>query len=263
MASLHRPDSEISRLNRDGWLDRPDPALTDMLAMAAAMHAASDGAFDISVQPMWLAFDAAAKAGFWPDAGEIARLQARVDAERIAFNAERVSFALPGMGVTLNGLAQGYAADRVARALAGAGVTQAFIDTGELAAQGVRPDGAPWRAALQHPRDKAARLGLADVAGALATSGDYQYFWSADFARNHIIDPRAGASPTELASVRVLAGTGLLADALSTAVFVTGAARGRKLLERYGAEALFVDKTGALTMTAGFPFQPFREGDAG
>ena len=255
IASLHRPDSEISRLNRDGFFDRPDPALTAMLAMAAEMHAASEGAFDISVQPLWLAFDAAAKAGGWPDAGEIARIGAHVDAGRIAFDARQVRFGLPGMGITLNGLAQGYAADRVALALAGAGITQAFIDTGELAARGARPDGAPWRAALQHPRDRAASLGLADVAGCLATSGDYQYFWSPDFARNHIIDPRSGASPTELATACVLAKTGLLADALSTAVFVTGVARGRALLERFGAEALFVDKAGAMTMTPNFPFR--------
>ena len=92
----------------------------------------------------------------------------------------------------------------------------------------------------------------APVTGFLATSGDYQYFWSPDYARNHILDPRRGVSPGDFASVTVKAETGLLADGLSTAAFLVGRAAAPALLARFGAEALFVGKDGAASRTAGF-----------
>jgi thiamine biosynthesis lipoprotein len=165
----------------------------------------------------------------------------------------RIAFAKPGMAVTLNSLARGHAADRVAKALAAQGVVNAFFDTDVLGNVGSKPDGAPWRAHIRDPRDAGASVGAASVTGCLATSGDYQYFWSPDYSRNHIIDPRHGASPQDFSSVSVLAGSGLLADALSTAVFLAGAKKAPALLRRFGAEAFFVDKAGTVTRTAGFP----------
>jgi thiamine biosynthesis lipoprotein len=253
IASLTREDGEVFRLNRDGRLDDPSPALIDMLRMAADMHAASEGAFDVTVQPLWLALDAAARSGAWPSDDAISAIARRIDQTALNVSARRVEFAKPGMAVTLNSLARGYAADRVARTLAAEGVVNAFLDIDELESLGARPDGAAWRAIVQHPRDPGANVGAASVTGCLATSGDYRYFWSPDYARNHIIHPRTGASPADFASVSVLARGGLLADALSTAVFLVGAAKAPALLRRYHAEALFVTKEGKISATAGFP----------
>ena len=253
LASLTRPDSQVFQLNRDGHLDRPDPALIEMLAMAETMHRATSGAFDVTIQPLWLAFDAAAKAGTWPGEAEIAALRERVDQSRIRCSCERIEFARPGMSVTLNSLARGLAADRVAAALARAGISTAFFDVDVLGAVGAKANGEPWRAALRHPRRPEESLAVAEVKGCLATSGDYQYFWSPDYSRNHIVDPRRGASPRHFASVCVLAQSGLVADALSTAAFLLAPDDALRLLETHRAEALLVDKAGAMTKTAGFP----------
>lgn len=44
------------------------------------------------------------------------------------------------------------------------------------------------------------------------------------------------------------------ADALSTAVFLTGAEKGHRIIEAIAdADALFVTKSGKITKTAGFP----------
>jgi len=253
IASLTREDGEVFRLNRDGHLDDPDPALIDMLRMAEDMHVASEGAFDVTVQPLWLALDAAARRGAWPSEDAIAEIARRIDQKALKVGARRIEFAKPGMAITLNSLARGYAADRVALAIAAEGVVNAFLDIDELESLGVRPDGAAWRAMVQHPRDPRGNVGAASVKGCLATSGDYRYFWSPDYSRNHIIHPRSGASPSDFASVSALAGEGLLADALSTAVFLVGAANAPALLRRFGAEALFVAKDGRVSATARFP----------
>ena len=253
LTSLTRGDSQIFQLNRDGVLANPDPALMEMLAMADALHAATDGAFDVTIQPMWLALDRAAKRGGWPNESELRALSARVDQRQLIVERDRVAFAKPGMAVTLNSLARGLAADRVEAALRRSGIENAIFDTDVLGSLGSRPDGEVWRARVRDPRRADGDVGIADIAGCLATSGDYQYFWSPDFERHHIVDPRSGASPRDFSSVSVLARSGLAADALSTAVFLVGAARSRGLLARFDAEALFVSKSGAVTRTSGFP----------
>ncbi len=97
-----------------------------------------------------------------------------------------------------------------------------------------------------------ATLDLAD--GALATSGDYMNYFVQDFSAHHIVDPRTGHSPTELASVTVMAPTATEADALSTTFMVLGVAQGLALATRLSnIEALFVTKTLQQHATSGFP----------
>ena len=252
VASLTRERGDVFRLNRDGCLSNPDPALIEMLRVARAMHEATDGAYDVTVQPLWLALDAAAKRGTWPSEAEIAEILRRVDQTKLRFDETRVAFAEPGMSVTLNSLARGLAADKVAAALRREGVERAFIDTDVLAARGRRPDGGAWSAGVRDPRDGDRVIAVSPLDGCLSTSGDYEYSWSADFARHHILDARRGVSPADYASVSVLAPSGLWADALSTSAFLVGAEKAPTLLRRFTAEALFVEKSGAISRTPGF-----------
>ena len=74
------------------------------------------------------------------------------------------------------------------------------------------------------------------------------------FLRHHIFDLATGRSPQELASVTVVAPSGLDADGASTAVMVLGAKRGMKLLESFpGAEAFLVLRDGGTIKTPRFP----------
>ena len=125
LASLTRSDGEVFRLNRDGALEAPSADLLAMLDMARTMHEATGGAFDVTIQPLWLALDAAAKQGRWPDGDELAWLLAKVDQRGLSFDARRVVLAGAGQQITLNSLARGLAADRVAEALRRAGVSRA------------------------------------------------------------------------------------------------------------------------------------------
>jgi len=252
IASLTRPDGEVFRLNRDGCLDAPSPALLKMLETAALMFEATAGAFDVTIQPLWLAMDAAARRGRWLDDAERAQACARVDQRALRFDARRVEFDRPGMAVTLNSLARGLAADRVAAALRACGVERAVFDTDVLGAAGRKPDGREWLARIRHPRRADDSVAVAPISEYLATSGDYQYVWSPDYVRHHIVDPRRGVSPQDFASVTVRAPTGLMADALSTAAFLVGAEAAPALLARFGADGFSVGKDGKLWRTSGF-----------
>jgi thiamine biosynthesis lipoprotein len=250
--SLYRPASQLSRLNRDGVIERPDPFFVEVLRHAAQVSELSGGAFDVTVQPLWTL----RAAGETPDAAALHSALAFVNWRGLRIAYDRVSLMKPGMAITLNGIAQGFAADAAMRVVRAHGVQHALIDTGEMSAAGRNPEGAVWRIGIQHPRERDAFATLASLDNrCLATSGDYETTFSEDFSRHHIFDPHTGESPGEPASVSVLAPTAMSADALSTTLFVLGVQRGMELLRHYpGTDALMILKDGRRFATSGFPF---------
>lgn len=242
--SLYRPESQISRLNREGVLDTPDASLVEVLRFAAEVAETSGGAFDVTVQPLWKL------KGAKPDADTLAL----VDWRKVELDANRIKLA-PGMAITLNGIAQGFAADAAMRVIRQHGVEHALIDAGELSARGSNAEKVPWRIGIQHPRQREALAARAQLENrCLATSGDYETAFSDDLSRHHILDPHTGESPGELASVSVLAPTAMAADALSTALFVLGADRGLEFLDQNpGTDALLILKDGRQLRTKNFP----------
>lgn len=255
LMSIYNPDSQVFQLNRDGFLARPDPHLLVVLEQARQLSLLSGGAFDVTVQPLWRAFSEAQAAAGLPSARQRQQARARVDWRQLAFDRERVRFLRPGMALTLNGLAQGYAADLALAAVRARGVKHALLDTGEFIAQGVKAPHRPWTLGIRDPRDAAALAATLRVDGrSVATSGDYESAFSADFLHHHIFDPASGDSPLELAAVTVLAPSALLADGLSTAFMAMGAVKARALAARLPAvDLMTIDKKGALWRSPGFP----------
>jgi thiamine biosynthesis lipoprotein len=257
LMSIYRPDSQLCRLNQKKALDSPHPCFLEVLQAAEALSRRSQGAFDITVQPLWNLFAEAKKAGDLPTAAAIDRAQSTVDWRQVDISRRRIRLRGKATQITLNGIAQGYAADRARAALASRGVEHALIDTGEIGTIGGNPSGDPWSVGVQHPRHEDAYLSLARLNGrCLATSGDYATTFSDDFRFNHLFDPRTGKSPTEFASVSIAATTAMMADALSTAVFVLGIDKGLALIAATsGADALVMLKDGRTLATPGFPQQ--------
>ncbi|MCA9143428.1 MAG: FAD:protein FMN transferase [Planctomycetales bacterium] len=253
--SLYRANSQLSRLNRDGVLDDPHPYFVEVLHAAQAMARRSDGAFDVTIQPLWNVYTAAQQRKQLPTDAEIAAAKICVDWKKVHIANSQIRLDGRGTAITLNGIAQGFAADRVAIVLREHGVEHALIDTGEIGAIGTKANGDAWRIGIQHPRDREAYVSVAKLAGrCLATSGDYATSFSEDYKQHHLLDPRTGRSPSDLSSVSIAAATALDADALSTAVFVMGADAGLRLVaQTSGADALLVLKDGRSVATTGFP----------
>ncbi|MBP7937464.1 MAG: FAD:protein FMN transferase [Phycisphaerae bacterium] len=252
--SLYRPDSQVSQLNRDGVLRDAHPALLEVLVTSLAMSQRTGGAFDVTVQPLWETYADAAGRARLPADEEIEAARRRVDWRQIRLSSSHVELKRPGMAVTFNGIAQGYAADRVKAVLQERGIRQALVDIGEIGVMGEK-SGEPWKIGIQHPRAADAYVWVAQLKDrSLATSGDYATTFSEDHRDHHIFDPATGRSPTEFASVSVAAPTTMAADALSTAIFVLGHGKGVELVRSTpGADALFVFKNGSVMSTEGFP----------
>lgn len=254
LMSLYRPDSALCRLNREKKLDNPPAELVEVLRAAQALAARTQGAFDVTVQPLWTLYAERQRAGRLPTEDEIAAARRNVDWRRLEISIDRIELR-QDMAVTLNGIAQGFAADRVIDVLRRHGVEHALVDTGEIGSLGLKTSDQPWQVSVPDPRRPEQQAAIVSLAGrCLSTSGDYATRFDDQCRNHHVFDPRTGRSPTVLSSVSVAAGTACEADAVSTAVMVLGPEGGLDLIARTpGTDALLVLKDGRTLATAGFP----------
>ena len=263
LMSTYRQDSEISRFNSSvdtGW--QPVSAETGtVIAAALEVSHSTGGAFDITVGPLvdlW-GFGPAGERDRLPSAAEIARARQRVGFRKLALRTAPPALRKTDAGVhiDLSAIAKGYAVDRLAELLESVGAHDYLVEIGgELRAGGRKPDGAPWRVAIERP-DRGGtgiqRVIALEQAG-MATSGDYRNFREIDGERYaHTIDPATGRPVRHtLASVSVVHGSTMYADAMATALMVMGPDHGYAFAESQGLAALFVRR-------AGTGEQPFEE----
>lgn len=225
--SLHQPDSALARLNADGHLPDPPFELLECLGQCARLHAATGGAFDPTVQPLWALHAhhyADGSRNDPPDEAALAAAKAQTGWQRVRYGPGEIRLD-PGMALTLNGIAQGYIADRVTNLLRAMGLDRVLVNTGEFAALGDDPHGGPWQIGLQAgERLLPGRIALRD--GALATSAPSGINFDAAGRAGHILNPSTGRpAATRWELVTVTAPQAWLADGLSTAFCLMTRAR--------------------------------------
>jgi thiamine biosynthesis lipoprotein len=255
--SLFNAQSAVCRLNREGRLEQPHPNLVTVLQLAQQVSERSKGAFDVTVQPIWEAWQYAKQLGRLPTANEIHRARRKTGWRKLDVTPGRIQFAQAGMAISLNGIAQGYASDLARAALRSQGIEHALIDTGEWSTLGQSPTSQPWVLGVENPRLTDMVIARLMTDGrAVATSSDVHCSFSADLQHHHIFDPSTGYSPLELASVTVLAPTCVLADALTKVMFMADADRAIALAQQWRVDVLVVDKTGRWRASPGLQMTP-------
>lgn len=225
LLSVTGEDSEVYAANHSGGVPVPLSGDTArLLEQALALCGDTEGALDVSVYPVVRTWGFTTGAYRVPEAAELAALLERVDYRRLRLE-DGILTVPPGMEIDLGAVAKGYACDRIADLFRRTGVTSAKLDLGgNLYVLGTKPDGAPWRLAIQDPTG-AGYAGVVETADrAVITSGGYQRYFEEDGVRYwHIIDPATGdPARSGLASVTIVSRSGVLGDALSTALFVMG-----------------------------------------
>ncbi len=256
---LNRFDSAsaVGVLNSEGRLDGPPPELTQLLDRSAAVHQASGGAFDITVQPLvdllhgseGIADGSAPQPGAWRDA------LARVGADELRFSADRISFGREGMGITLDGIAKGFIVDAMAAVLEAHGIARFLIDAGgDIRTSGLREDRLGWMIAVRDPRHGGVLPGALRVSGgAIATSGGYEARFDPDGSWHHIVSSRSGQSPTDVLSVTVAGPNVYASDALATATLLMSRHEGVRFIDSLpGFECMMIDAGGRAVLSAGW-----------
>ena len=254
LLSVTDTDSELYRVNHSGGetvsLSEETRAL---LAEALALCKSTGGALDVTIYPVVLAWGFTTGDYRVPEQEELRALLEKVDYTQVALTEEGVT--LPeGMELDLGSVAKGWTGDRLMELFRSAGVTSAIVELGgNVQALGTKPDGSPWRVAVQAPEGGyAGALEIADKA--VITSGGYQrYFVQNGETYIHIMDPASGRpAETGLHSVTVVTDRGIMGDALSTALFVMGQEKAVDYWRfRQDFDAIFLSEDGTAAITEG------------
>jgi len=260
LTNQYDDNSQIAKVNRAAGNAKiqVDPDLIAMLKQARSRSEQFEGALDVTVGALTELWGVGHKGEFVPSRQEIMAVLPLVDYRQLEIDDQTNTVYLPkaGMRIDLGAVAKSYANRKAIDALRARGIKSALVNAGgEVRVIGKRPDGQPWRIGVQDPRNPegiAAKITLSDW-DVLETSGDYQRFFIKDNVRYaHIIDPRTGYQPQQVASVTVVTKAASQADVLSTAMFVLGVDKGQQLLKQYpGAEAIFITQDGKKVVTPG------------
>jgi thiamine biosynthesis lipoprotein len=254
LMSTYREDSEISEINRNAVTSAVEigTELARLIERSIYFSKLSHGAFDITYASVGYAYDY--RAGLQPGADAVEAKLPAIDYRHIELDGRRIRFAHPDVRIDLGGIAKGYAVDRAMDITRACGIQNAMISAGGDSRILGDHGGRPWIIGIRHPRDPdgiALRVPLAD--SAISTSGDYERFFLAEGDRvHHIIDPATGRSAEGSWSATVIGPDAMTTDALSTTIFILGAARGLALIETLDEfDAIVIDSTGKVHYSSG------------
>jgi len=242
--SLFKENSLIQELNRGGFLNNPPDEFHELLSVALDLAEKSGGRFDPTVQPLFMALKACARQGSpqpWDDDAGVRRARRLINYKNLECCRTRISFAERGMGITLNGIAQGYITDRAVGILKNAGFAHTLVNFGEYSALQPKPGTDGWRIQLGDARRKSAVLPVWNISNsALAASTNSGYVFDGSGGLHHMLDPHSGSSARYWQEIYVEAPDATLADAASTALFATPPGEIAALAGRLGVTRAFL-----------------------
>ena len=261
LMSTWRDGSDIQRLNAAAG-EHPVQAgaeVRDVLGIARQVSEWTGGKFDVTfgvMSGLWK-FDYQNQDNTIPNRHEILRRLPLINYRDLEVD-ERAGTAFlrrQGMRADLGGIGKGYAVDRAAGILRGRGFHDFMIQFGGDMYVAGHHDGRSWRLGIRDPRGPANRifaaLDLSD--GTFSTSGDYERFFIKDGRRyHHILDLSTGEPSQGCRSVTIVTGRAVIADGLSTGVFVLGPQAGMALIERLpGVEGVIVSAKNEVLVSSG------------
>jgi len=233
------PDSEISRLNKEG-IYKVSKETLEIIKKSIEFSKLSDGAFDITIGPMADLWKERIKSKSLnlPKEEEIKEKLKFVGFDKV-LNDEKdslIRFKEKGVSIDLGGIAKGYTVDYVVRKIRSMGVKDFLIRIGGCVYASGKKGNRKWKVGVRHPRKERDFFNYLELRDkAIDTSGDYEQFFIYKGRRyHHIISPKTGYPvDNDIISVTVISPEATVADFLSTAVFVLGREKGKELLKNF------------------------------
>ncbi len=229
--SIHRPDSDLSRVNRLAGSEAVvvPPMLIEVMQTANRVHDLSGGAYDVTCLPLMRLYgfyDSGSR--HYPSDRQVLKTLDAVGQRFISLNPETYELGITraGTGIDLGSIGKGFAVDRAVKTLRAHGIENALVDAGgNIYAMGnAASHEAGWSVAIRNPMTPGTyfeTLTLKDMA--VATSGNYEQSVVLDGRRvGHHFDMRDGRPADGRLSTTIVAKTAVVADALSTPNFILG-----------------------------------------
>lgn len=253
--SNYRPDSAIERFNAQST-DQTQPVdaeIVGLIEQARAVSVASNGCYDLTIKPLFDLWGFNKEQLSPPDAATLQTTLQNIGLDQL----ERVDDTHlrkrnANLKIDLSSIGQGYSVSRLAHLLEQQGADNYLVEIGgELQTRGQKPDGQPWRIALEKPLSGERTLHKIITIKqttplAVMTSGTYRHYFDVDGKRySHILDAHTGQPVTHTTvSVSVLHTDATEADAWSTALLCLGKQAGLEAANKAGIAALFIEQQG-------------------
>jgi FAD:protein FMN transferase len=219
--------SDLCELNRHAGAGatRIDADLETVLRLAEGFRRATDGAFNVAIEPLMRAWGFHRLRTAEPSSAEIAEARDAVASAVVAVEGDRARLPNSHTQLDFGGIAVGYGIDRALGVLRARGIQRALIDvSGDLGALGAPPGESGWPVEIGDPDHAGKTVGstrLRDAALATSANTESVVRYRARVL-GHVMNPVTGWPAHTLRQATVVARTAVEADALSTALFVSG-----------------------------------------
>jgi thiamine biosynthesis lipoprotein len=225
--SLFDDASDLCELNRRAGRQpiSIDNDLRIVLEHALAFRRVTGDGFNAAVEPLMRAWGFHRARNTAPSAAEISEAYEAVVHAEVRLEGTTARLVTAHTQLDFGGIAVGYGIDRALAIIEQQGIRSAFIDvSGDCAALGTPPGEPGWRVDISDPRSSGGRIATVRLRdAALATSANTaERLRYGSLVVGHVLNPETGRPANALLQASVVASQAIAADALSTAMFVTG-----------------------------------------
>lgn len=230
--------SEIWKLDHsDGKTVELSDDTSELIEKALDMCGKTYGCLDITVYPVLKEWGFTTGEYKIPEKTKIDELLSKVGYNKVKINGKNIK--LPeDVQIDLGAVAKGYTGDEILDIMRSHGVESALINLGgNVQTLGKKPDGSDWKIAVRDPFRPENDMCVVETSDrSIITSGNYERFFIGEDGRRycHIIDPANGyPADNGYVSVTVIGNSGIVCDALSTAVFVAGTKKAPEIMRDF------------------------------
>jgi thiamine biosynthesis lipoprotein len=258
LLSTGSEDSEVSKLNQAGKATlSADTAI--LMQKSLDLYQETGGAFNVAIYPIMQAWGFTTGDYKVPAESELQQLLSLTDVNQISYDSQtkEVEFLMDGMEIDFGGIAKGYTSSEIMDIFKECGIESGLVSLGgNVQTLGYKTDGSQWRVAVQNPDETEDYLGVLETHDkAVITSGGYERYFEEDGKTyHHIIDTETGfPAQNGLTSVTIVSSDGMLADGLSTSLFVMGLEKASEFWKEHSDEfdAILLTEDGELYVTEG------------
>ena len=255
--SWRKENSAVAILNEKGSVQ--NKYVSEVVSDMKSLSLLTEGKFDLTVGKVSRLWSIGEENQRVPTEKEIEKALSTVGTDKISVNKSSITLS-EGTQLDMGAIGKGFACDLIYAYLQNTEIDGAVVSVGgSIVAYGdYNKKGDKWRIAITHPREENSYLGIITLdSGFVSTSGDYERYFEKEGKRyHHILDATTGyPSESGLISVTVVAESGILSDALSTACLLAGKEKAETLLSKYGASAVLVDEELNITTVGEIEFE--------
>ena len=230
--SRFKEDSEISKLKKLKSPYKLSSELETMLSLGLLLEQKTLGCFNLNIGRLISALGYDAKYSFRPDPKEINQ-----PLNSYTIKNHSLYFDSP-LHLDLGALGKGYLIDKLSAYLMHHQINHFLIDGGGDIFATNKNNHSPWRIAVEHPTDESKAIGTISLQNqAIATSSSQKRKFK-NF--HHLLNPITKRPNSRLLSLSLLASSAFIADALTTALFVSPQNIWPTLVDEFNLEYLAV-----------------------